>query len=492
MLNGWHALGLPRRLLPAAVLFLLALTIFSLTRRTTQLPAPPALGRDGRRPGETVPTPSPRPEPELPLPPGRLPLGATGASFVYPDENGVLLSKERSSLEAPDGAAALTLQRDGNLVLRARGADGALDVLWSTGTTDTNGRAATRALSVASKNGHPVLEVSSTVGGERDVTWHSDLLSSCASAPRLRNDTMPVPERLEISGAGKLTLTDVCDIHVPTSERMSRALAVVVSGVAAGGNVSCVMPLIADASFSSVDVFARVLAEEDGKEEEVEGELRACYGDALRSTTVLRAEAPASSSSTDETPGACAGELEGWDVRLKNLRDAGKTWWEWGAEKGILHDTILAVSADAKIGDGEPPRFRALEETGQKVVDVGVGRGLYCPRMTGAITPGTFHNFPGPFHLFSTLLYQTFIWSKLGHRLTTYSPLRPHNIRLPLRNVPLPKPPLLPPRTHLPRGIRRRRAKGLFRVRSPPVRPAGRGLPSPGALRGGVPCCVAA
>lgn len=398
MLTGWHAIGLPRRLLPPAVFLLLALTVFTLLRPAPP-PAPP-LGRDGRAPSNAAPTPAPRPEPQLPLPPGRIPLAATAASFAYPDEHGVLLSKERASLEAPDGSAALTLQRDGNLVLRARGADGALDILWSTGTSDADSLAATRALSVASKNGRPVLEVSSTVRGERDVTWHSDLLPSCASAPRPRNGTVPVPGRLEISGAGRLTLTDVCDVHVPASERTERALAVVVSGVVPQGvNVSCAMPLIADASFSSIDVFARVLLEgEDDKEgvEGVEGELRACYGDALRSTTILPAEAPAPSSTADE-PGACAEELEGMDARLKNLRDAGKTWWEWGAEKGILHDTVLAVSADAKIGEGEAPRFRALEETGEKVVDVGAGRGLYCPRMTGGVAPGTFHGFPPPF-----------------------------------------------------------------------------------------------
>lgn len=394
MLTGWHALGLPRRLLPPAVFFLLAITVFTLFR-----PAPPPLaplGRDGRAPSNAAPTPAPRPEPELPLPPGRTPLGATGASFAYPDEHGVLLSKERASLEAPDGSAALTLQRDGNLVLRARGADGALDILWSTGTSDADSRAATRVLSVASKNGRPVLEVSSTVGDKRDVTWHSDLLPSCASAPRPRNGTMPVPGRLEISGAGRLTLTDVCDVHVPASERTARALAVVVSGaVPRGEGVSCAMPLIADASFSSVDVFARVLLEGEDDKEGVEAELRACYGDALRSTAVLRAETPPSDS-TDETLGVCAEELEGTDARLKNLRDAGKTWWEWGAEKGILHDTVLAVSADAKIGEGKAPRFRALEETGEKVVDVGAGRGLYCPRMTGGVAPGTFYGFLHP------------------------------------------------------------------------------------------------
>lgn len=487
MLTGWHGLGLARRLLPPAVLLLLALTIFSLARRPAAPPTP--LGRDGRPPSNAAPTPAPKPEVELPLPPGRLPLGATGSSFVYPDGNGVLLSKERASLEAPDGRAALTLQRDGNLVLRARGADGALDVLWSTGTVDADGRAASRALSVASKGGHPVLEVSATVEGKRDVTWHSDLLPSCASAPRARNGTAAVPGRLEISGAGRVTLTDVCDIHVPPSERTSRALAVVVSGtVPEGGNVACAMPLLADASFSSVDVFAHVLLEGDDGAEAVEEDLRSCYGDALRSTTVRRAEAPAAFNSTDELGAACAGELGGMDARLRNLRDAGRTWREWGAEKGVLHDTVLAVSADAEVGEGEAPRFRALEETGERVVDVGAGRGLYCPRMTGGVGPGTFHRLPPPFHIRCLSGRRSRV-----RRLTTHSTLRVYNVRLPLRNVPLPKPPrlALPLRLRPPRGAQRHRAQGLLRVRGPPVGPAGGGLSAPGTLRGGVPCCVA-
>lgn len=467
------------RLIPLAAFLLLALTALFLSTRP-RAPPPFSPGRDGKfaptpTPATTAPVTTAPPEPLLPLAPERTPVGGgRGVAFLYADEDGVVLSKKKATLESPDGRSSLMLQRDGNLVLRSLDADGAQNILWSTGTGDGQATARTVRI-VPAPNGHPVLKVSATVDGAPSTLWHSDLLPPCASQPS-RNGTT---RRLELSSAGRLSLSGACDIYAPPSERRERSLAVLLSGTYTA-NQSCARPLFAGTPFTSIDVFAHVSFEgANDTKGAIEDELKECYGEDLRAAVVRPADDAREAypgGDGDEGLGACRDEMDEINTRLKELRDVGRVWWEWGAEEGVLHDTVLTLRADAE--PREMPLFRAVDELMEKLVVVGSGDDgyAYCPRMTGGVaictsdtpylpTPSDFAN--------------------------THSAPRPHHLWHPGGNGPLPEPArcALPRGDGPPRGRRRRGAPRLFRVRRPTFWPAGRGLPAAGVC-GRVPCLV--
>ncbi|SPO00069.1 uncharacterized protein DNG_02921 [Cephalotrichum gorgonifer] len=407
MLCRWHGFIPGKRFAPVTILLLLALVVFFLSS-PTQLPdltSLPDLGDDVRIPKPGTPAVTspastvavePESEPELPLPPKRTPApgSTTSTSFIYPDPEGLVLSNKRPVLESPDGRSTLTLQRDGNLVLRSRGADGSPNILWSTGTGNPHAHAAGARVSITARAGdHMVLEVTAPIDGGEEVLWHSNLVPACTPHARTNSSSNTLHAgRLELSGSGRLTLAGACDLYVPTSEREeSRSLAVILSGAYKRG--ACAQIPLGYASFSAIDVFASVFFEDsdDGAKAGIEAELRGCYGDALRSVEVSPAP-EAAEEDLDRHDGRelerCHEAVSGMSGRLESLYDAGRAWWEWSVRSGVLHDTVLAMRADVPFGrEGEAPGFRALEELAGKLVvvrDPGAGY-LFCPRMTGGV-----------------------------------------------------------------------------------------------------------
>lgn len=385
-----------------AVLLLVAVIFFLANPLIARNNGPFSPGRDGARitpeapvvSGAPEPEPEPEPLPELPEAPRRIPSGPPrGVAFMYADDEGVVLSRERPSLESPDGRSSLMLQRDGNLVLRSRGADGASNILWSTGTGD--GRPATlREVRIASApDAHPVLRVSATINGKQSTLWHSDLLPACASQPKF-NSTTASRRRLELTSTGRLSLSDACDIYAPPYEHeAARSLALVISGTYATNQSLCAQSLLAQGPFISVDVFAHVSYEgADDVKGKIEDELKACYGEELRAEVVSpasKAEEKYPGGDEDEQLGVCHGEIHGANTRLKSLYNVGRAWWEWSAQNGVQHDTVLALRADLE-SEAEVPRFRALDELRDTLVmmrskDDGY---TYCPRMTGGVGIG--------------------------------------------------------------------------------------------------------
>lgn len=380
-----------------AVLFLVALAFFLSSPVISQDQEPFSGGRDGHRFGAVPPVTTAPVEPQLPEAPERIPSGpGRGVAFMYADVDGVVLSKERASLESPDGRSLLMLQRDGNLVLRLRDVDGAPNILWSTGTGD--GRAATSrdVRIVPAPDGHLVLKVSATIDGKQSTLWHSDLLPDCASQTIVSNSTAASRRRLELTSAGRLSLSDACDIYVPPSEReATQSLALVISGAYRTNRTLCARALLSQARLSSVDVFAHVSYEGTADvKSKIEDELENCYGDELRAAVVRpvsELEEKYPGGEEDEKLGVCHGQVDGVSTRLKGLRDVGRMWWEWSAENGARHDTVLALRAD---GDSEVgvQRFRALDELHDKLIVAQSGDGdyAYCPRMTGGVGIGMF------------------------------------------------------------------------------------------------------
>ena len=369
-------------------------------------------GRDGMRPLMTAAPEAPEPEPEpealLPLAPERIPTSAArGTGFAYADEEGVLLSNKRPSLESPDGRSELILQRDGNLVLRSRDADGAPNIIWSAGTGDGHVASARDVRASRALDGHPILEVVATAAdGTRSTRWHSDLLPACASSGPSNSTARP---RLELTSAGRLTLSGVCEIHAPASEReYARSLALIVSGTYSTNRSLCAESLLAGAPFASVDVFAHVSFEgPDDMRGKIEDELRGCYGEELRAAVVRPAgELREKYRFTNDTRlGVCKDEIDEVNARLRGLREAGKLWREWSAENGVPHDTVLAMRADGEAG-AEVPQFRASGELRETLVVVrGQDDGYaYCPRMTGGVGIGKAlpRRIPSFFSLFLT------------------------------------------------------------------------------------------
>ncbi|MBE3046597.1 hypothetical protein IMZ48_29520, partial [Candidatus Bathyarchaeota archaeon] len=216
----------------------------------------------------------------------------------------------------------------------------------------------------------------------------------------------------------------------------------------------------------------------------IENELRGCYGDTLRASVVRPAEEAREAypgDTGDEKLGACHEEMDDLNTRMRGLRDAGRAWWAWSAERGVLHDTVLALRAD-----GEPTEmlpFRVADELGDKLVVVrSAGDGYaYCPRMTGGVGVGT----SSPYNI-SPLLHPSARLSSLTSRST----LRQHHLRHPRHHVPLPEPIRRPiPPRDCPPSRRQRRGARLLRVRRPSLRPAARRLSKAGVC-GRLPCFV--
>lgn len=407
MLFRPHGLVPGKRLAILTALFLLVALVFFLTNppiaRTQEGPFSP--GRDGHRirpaapvasaPVELKPEPEPEPQPELPDAPERIPNGpGRGVGFTYADGEGVVLSKERPSLESPDGRSSLMLQSDGNLVLRSRDADGAPNILWSTGTGDRRAAASREVRIAPAPDGHPVLKVSATIDGKPSTLWHSDLLPACAAQPRSSNSTPAARRRLELTSAGRFSLSDACDIYTPPYEReTARSLALLISGTYTANQSLCARPLVSQGPFASIDVFAYVSYKgADDVKGRIEDELKDCYGDDLRAAEVSpasEADEKYPGGDEDERLGVCHGEINGVNARLKGLHSVGRAWWEWSAENGVLHDSVLSLRADAG-PEAEVPRFRALDELRDTLVMTRSGDAgyAYCPRMTGGVGIG--------------------------------------------------------------------------------------------------------
>jgi hypothetical protein len=319
--------------------------------------------------------------------------------------DGVILDNKRKNVTSPNCIYMLSLTPNADLVFsRAGGVEVNRDLWWTGG-----GRLGREEWNILNEvkidmTGNLSVQRTSFPAKNTIINWHSNLLSRCAKPDidewQMKMATGQRPA-LRLYNSGQLSIAGRCTIYKSPTHDTQSDLALIVSGLLRTLGTTChqhVEKIAQHPRFKSVDVFVYALYEHRDLEkgmtvEEIEANIRMCYGPHLQTINLLPADAVAEIFKGKIDP-HCGNKLNRLQSQLKTLFLSGQAWQNWTIQTGKMHDAVMRIRTDNNFWGEANLEIENVADLGQNELIIPHLMGdkldqFYCPSPDGSYHIGT-------------------------------------------------------------------------------------------------------